>query len=129
LVTADVHTWKRNQFPSVKKDWISAALEDAAARAARVWESPTTLEVQLPHTESLLRWAKSMNLQQVVALRPEVGPLHDSLPMMRDAFAREGIRLVLLERAEDLRIRPFATGGFFPFWERLRKNLAASTPS
>jgi hypothetical protein len=66
-----------------------------------------------------------MKLQQVVALRPEVGPLHDSLPSLRAGLAKEGIRLALIDRPEDLRVRSFATGGFFQFWERLRKTLFA----
>ncbi|MEN9678360.1 MAG: hypothetical protein RIS76_4256, partial [Verrucomicrobiota bacterium] len=66
-------------------------------------------------------------IQQVVALRPEVGPLHDSLPSLRAVLAKEGIRLALINRPEDLRVRSFATGGFFPFWERLRKTLVANS--
>jgi hypothetical protein len=58
-----------------------------------------------------------------VALRPEIGLLHDSLPSLRTTLAREGISLALVHRPEDLRIRAFTTGGFFPFWTRLRKTL------
>ena len=66
-----------------------------------------------------------MNLQQVVAMRPEVGPLHDSLPTLQAELTRLGVRLVLIDRPEDIRVRPFAVAGFFPFWERLRKSLVA----
>lgn len=125
-VTADTDGWNRHQFPSTKRQWISAALRDAATRAELVWKIPTSLETRLPQADALLRWAKSLKLQQVVALRPEVGPLHDSLPSLRAAFAKEGIRLALIDRPEDLRVRPFATGGFFQFWERLRKTLVAN---
>ncbi|NBV24753.1 MAG: hypothetical protein EBS05_22900 [Proteobacteria bacterium] len=59
----------------------------------------------------------------MVALRPDVGPLQDSLPSLEAGLASQGIRLVLWDRPEDLRLRPLATGGFFPFWERLRKQL------
>jgi deoxyribodipyrimidine photo-lyase len=126
-VTADVETWERHRFPTAKRQWISEALADAATRAGQVWKCPTDLEIRRPHAETLLRWVKSMNLQQIVALRPEAGPLSDSLPALRAALAGEGVRLVLMDRPEDLRIRPFATGGFFPFWERLRKTLVAGT--
>ena len=37
--------------------------------------------------------------------------------------SRPVIRLALIDRPEDLRVRPFATGGFFQFWERFRKTL------
>jgi deoxyribodipyrimidine photo-lyase len=126
-VTADADGWNRHQFPSTKRQWISAALRDAATRAELVWKTPTSLETRLPHTDALLRWAKSLKIQQVVALRPEVGPLHDSLPSLRAVLAKEGIRLALINRPEDLRVRSFATGGFFPFWERLRKTLVANS--
>jgi len=122
-VTADVDSWNRHQFPSAKRQWISAALRDAATRAEAIWKAPTLLETRLPHADALLGWAKSLKLQQVVALRPEVGPLHDSLSSLRAAFAQKGIRLALINRPEDLRVRPFATGGFFQFWERLRQTL------
>jgi deoxyribodipyrimidine photo-lyase len=123
-VTADVDGWNGHQFPSTKTQWISDALQDAATRAEGVWKVPVSVETRFPHTEALLRWAKSLKLEQVVALRPEVGPLHDSLPALRVALAKEGVRLALVDRPEDLRLRPFATGGFFQFWERLRKTLA-----
>ena len=128
-VTADVETWVREGFPLAKREWISEALRDAASRAEEVWKISASLEIRTPHTGALLQWAKAMNLQQVVALRPEVGPLHDSLPLVKAALAAEGVRLVLVDRAEDLRIRPFATGGFFPFWDRLRKTLLSKLPS
>lgn len=126
-VTADADGWDRHQFPSTKRQWISAALRDAATRAELIWKTPTLVETRLPHADALLRWAKSLKLQQVVALRPEVGPLHDSLPSLRAALIKEGIRLALIDRPEDLRVRPFATGGFFQFWERLRKALVANS--
>ncbi len=126
-VTADADGWNRHQFPSTKRQWISDALRDAATRAELVWKTPTSLETRLPHAEALVRWAKSLKLQQVVALRPEVGPLLDSLPSLRAVLAKEGIRLALFDRPEDLRVRPFATGGFFQFWERLRKTLVANS--
>ena len=56
-------------------------------------------------------------------MRPEVGPLNDSLLAIYDALATAGIRLVLADRPEDLSVRHFAGGGFFQFWERLRKTL------
>ncbi len=122
-VTADADSWNQHHFSSIKMEWISDALRDAGTRAESVWKAPASLETRLPHADALLRWAISMRLQQVVALRPDVGPLNDSLPPLRAALAKEGIRLALIDRPEDLRVRPFATGGFFPFWERLRKTL------
>lgn len=125
LVTADADTWECHRFPVAKRQWIADALEDAATRAERHWKAPAILETRTPHGDALLRWAKSNNLQQVAALRPEVGPLSDSLPALRATLAQAGIRLILIDRHEDQQIRHFATGGFFQFWERLRKSLVA----
>ena len=77
--------------------------------------------------EVLLHWAKVNQLDQIAALRPEVGPLNDSLKTLRIALSQAGIRLVLIDRPEDLRIRHFATGGFFQFWDRIRKTLFAAS--
>ncbi len=126
MVTADSETWERHRFPAAKREWITGALRDAAIRGERHWKVPVSLEVQQPHDETLLRWAASNNFQQVAALRPEVGPLHDSLPMLRAALAKAGIRLVLIDRPEDLATRHLATGGFFQFWERLQKTFVTS---
>lgn len=54
-------------------------------------------------------------------MRPEIGPLHDPLHDLQTALAKAGIDLVLFDRAEDLALRPLAGGGFFGFWEKLRK--------
>jgi deoxyribodipyrimidine photo-lyase len=125
IATADVDTWERHEFPAAKRQWIADALQDAATRAEMHWKAPVILETRAPHGDVLLRWAESNNLQQVAAMRPEVGPLSDSLPSLRATLAQAGIRLVLIDRSEDLQIRRFATGGFFQFWERLRRTLVA----
>ncbi len=123
IVTADTSTWDHYQFPVVKKKWISAALQDAASRAAQHWHSPTTLEIQQPYIESLVRWATANRLRFVTALRPDVGPLNDSLPALQSALDQAGVGLILHERPEDAQLRPLASGGFFSFWERLQKKL------
>jgi|GEM_PF-4958099 len=85
------------------------------------------VETLKPNIKVLLRWAKVNQLDQIAALRPEVGPLKDSLKTLRIALSQAGNRLVLIGRPEDLRIRHFATGGFFQFWERIRKTLFAAS--
>ena len=133
LITGDLDTWERYQFPDAKRQWITDALLDAASRAEGRWSAPICLKVREPHTLALLDWAQANQLDQVAALRPETGPLHDSLPALRSALSQAGIRLVLIDRPEDVRIRHFASGGFFQFWERIQKALftpsATSGPS
>jgi hypothetical protein len=126
IITGDIETWDLWQFPHTKRQWIADALLDAASRAGIKWNAPVSLKVREPHGASLLEWAQANQLDQVAALRPETGPLHDSLPALRSALSQAGIRLVLVDRPEDVRIRPFATGGFFPFWERVQKALFPS---
>ncbi|MBC8127348.1 MAG: DNA photolyase [Gloeobacteraceae cyanobacterium ES-bin-144] len=126
IVTGDVETWSCHRFPKAKQQWLADALQDAAARAELRWNAPVLLETRQSNTDALLRWAKTNQLNEVAAIRPEIGPLHDSLTPLRAALSQAGIRLVLIERPEDLSIRNFATGGFFQFWERIRKNLFAT---
>jgi len=125
IATADSHTWDGCGFPPTKRQWLAEALDDAAARAGHHWQAPTEIELTQPAAEALVRWANARQLGQIAAMRPETGPLNDSLPSLRAALAEAGIRLVFCERPEDLRVRPFATGGFFQFWDRVRKTLVA----
>jgi deoxyribodipyrimidine photo-lyase len=125
IATADSNTWNGCGFPGAKRQWLAEALGDAATRAGSHWQAPTEVELKQPVADALVRWAKAKHLGQVAAMRPETGPLNDSVPALRTALADAGLRLVLVERPEDLRVRPFATGGFFQFWDRVRKTLVA----
>ncbi len=127
LVTGDAASWGRYQFPNSKREWIGDALKDAARRAEIQWRVPTFVDIQAPNIDALQRWSKANQLDQVAAMRPEIGPLHNSLPTLRAALSQAGIRLVLIDRPEDLRVRGFATSGFFQFWERIQKSLLLST--
>jgi deoxyribodipyrimidine photo-lyase len=133
IVTGDCDTWDHYRFPDAKRQWITDALQDATMRAEQQWRAPTLLDVRQPIADALVQWTKANALDQIATLRPEVGPLNDSMPRLQAALSQAGIRLVLIDRPEDLSIRHFATGGFFQFWERLRKTLIAShgknTPS
>lgn len=122
-VTADRDTWRRLSLPDFKTNWLRQALQDSATRAEETWNLAPRVELESSFPEALTRWADSEKLEQIVALRPEIGPLHDALPGLHSALYSRGIRLALIDRPEDLQLRPFATGGFFPFWERLRKSL------
>lgn len=127
IATGDAETWDRHRFPTAKRQWIGDALQDAATRAELRWKAPALLEIQPPYSDAIVRWATANQLDQIAAIRPEIGPLHDSLPPLRTSLAQAGIRLVLIDRPEDLRIRDFATGGFFQFWERIRKTFVSAS--
>ncbi|MEY5013628.1 MAG: hypothetical protein RLY69_1343, partial [Verrucomicrobiota bacterium] len=57
---------------------------------------------------------------------PEIGPLNDQLNKITNALSNAGVDLVLFDRPEDLSLRPFATGGFFNFWEKMQKLMDLS---
>jgi deoxyribodipyrimidine photo-lyase len=125
LATGDTITWTRFHFPERKTAWLRTALADAVQRAddafgvvARVADHADT-----PLAETLIRWATEYQLQQIAALRPEIGPLDDQLRDTHAALAKSGIDLILIDRPEDLILRPTATGGFFGFWEKMLKSL------
>jgi deoxyribodipyrimidine photo-lyase len=111
----------RFAFPAAKRAWLDAALTDAAERAAPHWRAPLTRAEGGDLANSLLRWAQAAGISQVVTLRPEVGPLDDALPGITAVAAAAGIRLALVDRPQDLALRPLATAGFFQFRERMLK--------
>lgn len=126
IATGDLASWDRHGFPDAKRKWLVAAIQDAATRAGQHWKLLPALEITNDLAESLACWAQARTLDQLAALRPEVGFLHDVLPTVRARLAQAGVRLVLIDRPEDLRVRPFANAGFFQFWERLRMTLVTT---
>jgi deoxyribodipyrimidine photo-lyase len=115
LVTADL------EFPSPKRNWLEQAVQDTASRAARHWKRDISTGTSAPPSDALLAWAVSHDLQQVIALRPDVGPIADKLPEIFHVLGKHHIHLALVDRPRDLALRPLATSGFFKFWETLQK--------
>ena len=98
----------------LQKAWLGKALDDAAARAGKHFG------VAVERAESLVDWAGENGIEEVVAVRPEVGPLHDLLPGMEES----GVTVNLIVRPEDRYLRAFATAGFFGFWKKLQGRMA-----
>jgi deoxyribodipyrimidine photo-lyase len=128
LATGDTATWTRCHYPERKITWLRSALNDAAMRAGSVFGVETQVHADSSANAALLRWACANHLQQVVAMRPEIGPIHDQAHELQIALANAGIDLVFLDRSEDLALRPFATAGFFGFWEKMQKSWEAHPP-
>ncbi len=128
VVAGSVTARSRPGFPSNRKAWLDKALADAHLRASRHFGGLPELECEQSLLETLPSWAARHQLRQVVALSPEVGPLADLIPRLRQSLAKADVQLVLLHRPEDLALRSFATGGFFAFWKRCRQ-LPPSIPS
>lgn len=120
-VTGHASAWDRHGFSACKRQWLLEALDDGARRAADHWKSPVERDTPDDLAGALTRWAIDHSLHQIVALRPDTGPLDDALPGIATALAGSGIHLALVDRPRDLILRPLATGGFFQFWERMQK--------
>ena len=125
LATCDNTTWTRLRYPEIKTTWLRAAINDAAQRASSAFEIEVEVSADSPITEALLGWAAEHQLQQIAAMRPEIGTLHDQLDALSTALSNAGIELLLFDRPEDLALRPLATGGFFVFWEKMQKSNSA----
>jgi hypothetical protein len=129
-VAGQAAAWSALDFPVPKQDWLKRALADAARRAEAHWQVAVTRQDGFDLVGDLIEWAQAQRLAQVVALRPEVGPLADELATGRARMEAAGIRLVLVDRPEDVALRPLANGGFFQFWEKLvKRGLVAGVPA
>lgn len=121
LATGDPSSWHR--YPASKVSWLKAAMSDGAKRAGESLRVPVELKLDKPLIETLAGWAKEHRLEQIVAMRPEVGPLNDQLPGLERRLEEVDVTLHLVDRPEDLEIRPLATAGFFVFWKKMQKRL------
>lgn len=125
LATRDNTTWTRFRYPKIKTTWLETAIDDSAKRASNAFGIDVEVSGDSSITEALLRLAAEHQLQQIAAMRPEIGPLHDQLDHLQAELSNAGIELIFFERPEDLALRPLATGGFFGFWEKMQKSLKA----
>ena len=123
LVIADRQSWSDFDFPESKRRWLQQALADAAGRVERKLGITPEAASATIFDESVKDWARRHELDQVVTMRPEIGPLHDRLKALETVLRQMGVSLVLVDRIEDLELRSLATGGFFGFWKKVQKKL------
>lgn len=139
-LSKDEASWQTHRYAPHRCQFITAAVEDCARRCANLFNIPTQIldtplppktarasEVDSQTTPSplataLIAWANSHDLLQIVTLRPEIGPLHDQLPQLQHTLHQHGIRLALIDRPEDLELRPMARKGFFNYWKTLQRS-------
>jgi len=93
----------------VKKVWLDKAKSDAVARC----KNQFNVMVSEGCCSDIIEWARENGLSQVVAMRPDVGPINDQLHTL------EGINIIFKDRDEDLQLRPLAKAGFFGFWKKI----------
>jgi deoxyribodipyrimidine photo-lyase len=121
-VVANRDSWQERKDSSHKQQWLERALQDTLARTqqafpkARVRENVSTLNAQLAR--------EAGQFEQVLSLRPEVGPLASTFDHLREELPELDTRWHWLDREEDVALRTLATAGFFGFWKKLQtKNL------
>ncbi|MEN8772301.1 MAG: FAD-binding domain-containing protein [Akkermansiaceae bacterium] len=95
--------------------WLDAAFDDVQERVRKHYD------VSVERTDDLIAWAEKNEFCKIVAMRPEVGPLHDRLK----SFGAAGLDLKLVVRPEDRYLRSFAKSGFFGFWKKLQSRMAS----
>jgi hypothetical protein len=108
---------------------LQAVLGDGVSRAAAHFGCPALeLESDDP-VEALHAWALQHRLSEVIALSPTVGPVHDLVGRLENRLEKAGTRLTLVRRPSDATAFSFASGGFFPFWQKMRAHLTETYPS
>lgn len=75
---------------------------------------------------AISEWAVEQQLEEVVAFAPMVGPIRDMVPGLRSRLEGHGIKLTLIRRESDQVAFSFAGAGFFPFWQKMSRQLSQS---
>jgi deoxyribodipyrimidine photo-lyase len=107
-------------------DSLQKILVDGVQRSAAHYRCATSMIESANTAISLGDWAQKNELNEVVAMAPTVGPIHDLLPQLRSHLHSLGIKLTLIRRESDSHAFALAGAGFFPFWEKMSRHLRAA---
>ncbi len=102
---------------------LRTVLADGIARASAHYRCPATLTDAADTAASIGAWARSQQLTEIMAFAPTVGPVRDLVPRLSKHLADSGIRLTVIQRASDAHAFALASAGFFPFWEKMSRQL------
>jgi deoxyribodipyrimidine photo-lyase len=105
---------------SIAREFADHSMADAMERAKVAFGMPT-LRLE---ADSLLPWASSLAIDQVVTPYAPIGPAREHLDRLGEALNEAGIRLVRIRRAWDEELWPHATAGYFGFKKELEPSLA-----
>ena len=119
----DANVLRAEGLSPPRQEHLRAGLADAATRAGEHFQAPVHRQEDALLPGSLAAWAKTQQLQAVVALRPAVGPLHTLTGVLRERLAAANVALHLVWRPEDARTLPLAQAGYFAFWQGARVQL------
>lgn len=89
-----------------------AALDDGAGRAAERWGVKA---VACDSADEVLMATRACGARQLIAQRPQQGPVRDRFVELADSCDAAGLPLVSLSRDWDQAFHPYATKGFFKF--------------
>ena len=107
-------------WSEVVSTWTQAALRDGASRASTHYSADVSAEPTNDLATTIVGWAKKHNLKRVVAYRPFVGPWLAEAQAIDSALVQAGIAITWRRRLWDARLFPYATRGYFPFWEQIK---------
>ncbi|MCX6856439.1 MAG: DNA photolyase [Verrucomicrobia bacterium] len=102
---------------------LRKVLADGVTRAAVHYSCSSEMIESANTALSLGDWAQRHQLEEVVAMAPTVGPVHDLLPQLRQHLNSLGIQLTLIRRESGTQAFALAKAGFFPFWEKMSRQL------
>ena len=112
---------QRSPLPvgQIARAFTLAALEDTEQRAVRHFGVSVDSLTDENLTASLLDWAESHDLRQIVTAYCPVGPAAERLSVAREKLLQKGIPLVRLRRGHDSHAWPHATAGYFKLKSRI----------
>lgn len=99
--------------------FTTQACQVTLERLKRLSDIPVSI---ISSAERLAPWASSNDLEGIAFSQPQTGPLQ----IPADALAALSVPVVRLQRRWDRSLTPFATRGFFPFWERAARFIEES---
>ena len=111
---------KKAGWSDAVANWSKAALHDGASRAGAHFGADVSGEPTDDLAANIVEWARKHQLKRVVAFRPFVGPWLVEAVAIESTLAHAGIAMVWRRRVWDTRLFPYATRGYFPFWEKAR---------
>jgi deoxyribodipyrimidine photo-lyase len=102
---------------------LHTALEDGVTRASQHFQAAGTVTDHATSAVGMASWVEREKLDAVVSFVPNVGPIADALPQIREALAVRGVGLHLVRRPWDAKLFALSKSGFFPFWEKTSRWL------
>lgn len=100
--------------------FTAQAIDDGLRRAGEHFGVPTTL---LTDVDSVLAWCETNHVYQIVVPETPQGPALERLESFRKPLQAANIKILPFRRIWDDTFWPHATGGFFPFKEKIPEVL------